>query len=165
MSETNKLVNRNQLAEILNRNVSTVDNWIRRGLPYTQKGAQGSQWIFNLSDVISWRERVIIEEEYSKHEDVELEEARRRKMVAEALLLELELDIKRRDLIPAKDIHEAIAIRYTSIKQRLRAIPARISSAIVGIEDELECRHLLLEEIDSALLELSELRFDGEEDS
>jgi len=165
MSITNKIVNRSQLASILNRNVSTIDNWVRRGMPYTRKGAKGSQWFFNLTDVISWRERVIIEEEYAKHQDVEYEEARRRKMVAEALLLELDLDLRRRNLIPAKDIHEAIAIRYTSIKQRLRAIPARISSAIVGIEDELECRHLLLEEIDSALLELSELRFDGEKDS
>ena len=34
---------------------TTVDQWIRRGVPALQRGARGTPWVFDLLDVCAWR--------------------------------------------------------------------------------------------------------------
>ena len=49
------LVNKAELAEANDVSPQTVDAWIRRGIPYVQRGGRGTQWVFNLLECARWR--------------------------------------------------------------------------------------------------------------
>lgn len=159
MSKPN-LVNRVTLSLILGKNVSTIDSWVRQGMPYVEKGSKGIDWLFDTSKVIKWRERKLREED-STPERIELDEARRRKTAAEAGILEIELQQKRGEVIEREEVELGLSQAFITIKQRLRTIPERLIPQIIAETDERICSELLLSEIDDALLELSQLDFDA----
>ncbi len=161
MSKLN-LVNRTTLSHILGKNVSTVDSWVRQGMPYVEKGSKGVNWIFDTTKVIKWRERQAIESIKGDTEDIDYEEGKRRKIAAEAGLLEIDLQKKRGEIIERGDVEQGLSLAYITIKQRLRTIPDRAISQIISETDERLCSELLLNEIDDALLELSQLDFHEE---
>lgn len=138
-----------------------MDAWIRKGMPFVEKGNQTKEWEFDTAAVAQWREEQAIANALGNVGDIEIEEARRRKLVAEATLLEIELEERRRQVIPYAEVEEGIVHAYLTIKQRLRTIPERIMPQLISETDEQLCRHLLLNEIDDALLELSQLNFDA----
>lgn len=152
------IVNRTTLSIILGKNFTTIDNWIRQGMPYIEKGSKGVDWLFDTTQVIAWRESKLREENTSL-ERIEIDEAKRRKLVAEASLLELELKTKQRQVILLQEVEEGITHAYLTIKQRLRTIPERIISELINETDETAAREILLNEIDDALLELSQLDY------
>lgn len=159
MSKLN-LVNRTELSLIYGKNVSTIDTWIRQGLPYEEKGSKGTGWLFDTTKVIAWRERQL-REEASSTERIELDEAKRRKVAAEAGILEIELQQKRREVISTDEVTQGLAHAYLTVKQRLRTIPERVVPQLIAEDDEQICREILLNEIDDALLELSQMDFDA----
>lgn len=153
-------LNRSQLASVFKRNISTIDAWLNKGMPYVEKGGKGSEWVFDLRGVIKWRERHL-REELSSQDRVEIEEAKRRKIAAEASILEIALQTKRNEMILIKEVEQDIAHAYITIKQRLRTVPDRIVAELASQTDEHICRELLINEIDDALLELSQMDFDA----
>jgi phage terminase Nu1 subunit (DNA packaging protein) len=50
-----RIVNKNGLAQFFDVSLPAVDAWLRRGLPYVEKGTQGKQWKFDLLSVAEWR--------------------------------------------------------------------------------------------------------------
>ncbi|MBT8085958.1 MAG: DUF1441 family protein [Woeseia sp.] len=52
---SNRKANKADVAEWFGVSVVAVDGWIRRGVPYVQKGAKGLPWVFDLRDVAEWR--------------------------------------------------------------------------------------------------------------
>lgn len=50
-----KLINKRELAEEMNVSLTTIDNWIRKGLPYITRGDRDTAWGFNLEDCEAWR--------------------------------------------------------------------------------------------------------------
>jgi phage terminase Nu1 subunit (DNA packaging protein) len=155
------LVNRAELSKILGKNVSTIDAWVAKHMPVVERGGSGKEWSFNTTDVIAWREDQLRDElsRFKPADNIELEEARRRKLVAEAGLLELELNERVKQLIPREEIEQGLNHAFITIRQRLRTIPERIAPRLLGEEDERVARDILIDEIDDALLELSELDY------
>jgi phage terminase Nu1 subunit (DNA packaging protein) len=155
-----KHVNRTELSLIFGKNVSTIDQWIRQGMPYIEKGSKGTGWIFDTSKAISWREDKLKDEVFSP-ERIELDEAKRRKIAAEAAILEIELQSKRRAVLSREEVEQSLTHTFITLKQRLRTIPERLAPQILNENDEQGVRELLLNEIDDALLELSQLDFNA----
>ena len=49
------LVNKAEAAEAFGVSIPTVDNWLRRGCPYRERGGKGSVWVLHVLDVARWR--------------------------------------------------------------------------------------------------------------
>lgn len=158
---TYKLVNKFQLAALFDKSIPTIDSWIRRGMPFIQQGDKSTEWQFDTSLVAKWREEQAVAAILGNTKDVEFEEARRRKIAAEAGILEIELQQKRREVISTEEVAHGLSHAYLTLKQRLRTIPERVVPQLIAEDDEQICRELLLNEIDDALLELSQLNFDA----
>ena len=129
-------------------------------MPYEEKGKKGSQWLFDLTKVLAWRESKL-KDEVSSPERIELDEAKRRKIAAEAAILEIELQSKRRKVLPRDEVEQSLTHTFITLKQRLRTIPERVAPQIINRRLEQGVRELLLNEIDDALLELSQLDFNA----
>jgi terminase small subunit / prophage DNA-packing protein len=52
-----------QLAELLDRDRGTIEKWVAKGCPYVSKGDRdaGQAWVFDLAEVVKWRERDVAE--------------------------------------------------------------------------------------------------------
>lgn len=148
-------LNRTELAGLMGKNVTTIDSWIRDGMPFLKKGSKGINWEFDLTEVIKWREQKI-RSNIPNSELIEYEEARRRKVAAEAGILEIELQRKRSEVISKDEVEQGLSKAFLTIKQRLRTIPERIISQLISETDERQASELMLNEIDDALLELSQ---------
>lgn len=47
--------NKHEVAAFFEVSLPTVDAWLRKGMPYEQKGGKGKPWIFDLRKVNEWR--------------------------------------------------------------------------------------------------------------
>lgn len=128
-------------------------------MPFVQAGDKAKEWLFDVAEVLKWREQQAIEAATGNTKDAEYEEARRRKIAAEAGILEIELQQRRAEVIPRDEVAQALTQAYITIKQRLRTIPDRVVPQLIAETDERLCNELLLQEIDDALLDLSQLNY------
>lgn len=77
-------------------------------------------------------------------------EARRRREVAQAELRELELGEKRRELLPAADVHAVWAEQLAALRDRFMNLPERLAEELVGLPAQ-EIRAQLRAGIEEAL--------------
>lgn len=54
---SDRLVNKPQLAVLYDKSVVTIDAWCRRGMPYVRKGNKSKDWQFDTAAVAKWREK------------------------------------------------------------------------------------------------------------
>ena len=45
------------LAKVFDISLPTVEAWLRKGMPYRQRGGNGKPWLFRVADVVRWREQ------------------------------------------------------------------------------------------------------------
>lgn len=50
-----RVAGKDSLASMLDVSITTVERWIRDGMPVEQRGDQLHDWIFNLNEVKAWR--------------------------------------------------------------------------------------------------------------
>lgn len=48
-------MNKNEIAHHFEVSLTTINNWIRRGMPYMQAGGKGKSWRFDLAEVEAWQ--------------------------------------------------------------------------------------------------------------
>ncbi|WP_342627561.1 terminase small subunit [Nguyenibacter vanlangensis] len=149
-----KLVNRQELAEILGVSLPTVTAWVRQKMPYVQRGSQGVDWQFDTAAVIQWRaDRAAdaaggvldsadeIERQIAL---VQLEHARL-KFARDAALV-----------VPVDQLERRLSIVFAEIRTAMRNIPSRTAAMLLGETSERQFKKVLSEEIDRALTALSE---------
>jgi hypothetical protein len=83
----------------------------------------------------------------------QVEKARYDKVRAD--LSEIDLAVRRGELMPLGDAEEAFTAGLSGVTQRMRAIPSRVAPVIRAAETDEEGEHLLRREIDGALAELA----------
>ncbi len=49
-----KVCGKDSLASMMDVTITTIERWIRDGMPVEQRGDQTNEWIFDISDVKSW---------------------------------------------------------------------------------------------------------------
>jgi phage terminase Nu1 subunit (DNA packaging protein) len=138
----------------------TVRKWVAAGCPAVRKsdGSKGGAgWQFSSADVIAWyaaREKASVK----RGEHVDLDEAKRRKLAAEAELAELDAAERRGDLVKIADVAAIVAEEYGACRSRLLGMPTKLAPILATTTDINEVRALL----DAAIREaLDEIRYEG----
>jgi len=54
-SNKDQIAGKDTLASIMDVTVTSVERWIRDGMPVEQRGNQTQDWIFNLNQVKKWK--------------------------------------------------------------------------------------------------------------
>ena len=56
-SSNDQIVGKDTLASIIDVSITSVERWIRDGMPIEQRGSQTQDWIFNLNQVKEWKSK------------------------------------------------------------------------------------------------------------
>jgi phage terminase Nu1 subunit (DNA packaging protein) len=155
-----KNVTRIEIADLFGVSHTTVDAWIKRGMPVVQRGSRGKAWQINTAEVSAWLEQRA-KESAAGGDQADERELKRRKLAAETAKVELELARVRGEVVPLAQLERALANTFAEVKTNLRSVPSRVATAIIGEETETRIKAVILKEIDQALEALGD--FDLEE--
>lgn len=151
-----RIGNRAETAKTFGISAVTLDAWVSAGCPFVERGSKGKEWKFDSAAVFRWREQRVAEAAIGDGAAMDLNEAKRRKTVAEAMLLEIERDIKLKTVVLVDDVVAIIAKEYSLVRNRLLCIPSklavRLSQARLGPP---EVQAAIMKEVSLALAELS----------
>lgn len=158
-----KNVTRQEIADLFGVSHTTVDAWLKRGLPVIQRGSKGKAWVINTAEVSAWLEQRA-KESAPGGEQADERELKRRKLAAETAKVELELARVRGEVVPLRQLERALANAFAEVKTNLRSVPSRVATAIIGEESETRIKAVILKEIDQALETLGDLDLDEPDD-
>jgi len=144
-----------ELAQCLGVSLPTVGQWIRKGCPYVEKGGVGKKWLFDSAEVIAWREEQVTLQALGDTQSLDIEEARRRKLAAEATMAELELAKRRGEVIEIDQVASVIGDDYANVRAKLLALSTKLAPQLVGVESLGECQQLIERGVTEALEELT----------
>jgi len=142
-----------QLAEILNVNTATVTKWVKLGCPIHQEGGRGrgTRQKYKTDDVVKWRIKKEVQAATQSGDVMDAEEAKRRKLTAEAGLAEIEYAKALGKVVDVDEVERALSNKYAELSKRLRKIPERVVMQLVGESDEQRIKTIILDEIDQVL--------------
>lgn len=148
------IVNMGDLAVILGVSRATVQSWVKRGCPAVQKGRNGRPWQFNTAEVIEWRSQQIANAAIGETRSLDMDEAKRRKVAAEAAMAELELAQKKGELVEIESVGELIEEEYARVRARLLGLPVKVAPALEHA-DLAEREHIIRNAVIECLDELT----------
>ncbi|MEM9302509.1 MAG: terminase small subunit [Pseudomonadota bacterium] len=145
-------VNLSECAEFFGVQLNTIKAWVNKGAPVIQRGGKGTPWKLDTVEVYEWREAAIREDALGSIDFTDYEEARRRKIAAEAAMAELELMKARGELLVIEEVIADQAARDANMRARVLGIGAKIAPLIEGMsvnerrtEIDRACREALAE--------------------
>lgn len=115
------------------------------------RGRGGSK--YETQDVIKWMQSRQVENLIG--DKIDIEEAKRRKLAAEAELAEVELQTVQGKLIPAEQIEKEWSEMIMNCRAKLLSIPAKVSPEVYAADDLTTVKVLLKQALNEALNELS----------
>lgn len=153
-----RIVNKSELAEIIGVSIPTVESMIRQGMPVKERGVGGAGGGFKIdvSDVMKWQVLQATRDVSDRLDAVNIDEARLRKVAAEAALAELDLALKRGDAVSLAGVAKRWEGMVTAFKYRCLAIPAKLAPILASETDLVLVRGMLEREIHEALEELAD---------
>ena len=151
VSGRGKIVSQAEMAEIAGVSSPTMRAWRRAGCPVESEGGSGRASLFNTMLVIKWREALAAGETA----DVDLAEGRRRKIVAEAMLREIEVATAQGHLLPRADVHLAVTGSFARVRSRLLSLPAKLAPLVLGLGSLAAIQEKLSNAVNEALAELA----------
>lgn len=122
-----RIANKAGCAEFFDVTMTTIDAWMRKGMPVLQRGSKGISWEIDLLAVAQWRFGV---QASGGSVDPESLEPMQRRAWYEGETKRRELQARDRELIPADNVERVVATAYAVLSSDIRAIP-----------DNLERRH------------------------
>jgi phage terminase Nu1 subunit (DNA packaging protein) len=143
------------LANCLGVTPITVGKWVREGCPYVSKGNRGKPWLFNTADVAAWRQDRAVQRAIGDTSALDIDEAKRRKLAAEAAIVELDLAKRRGEVIEVEEIAALVGDEYANVRAKLLSIPVKLAPLVSVSDDALECKDLIERGINEALEELT----------
>jgi phage terminase Nu1 subunit (DNA packaging protein) len=155
MAQTFSMV---ELAALLDLNRTTVQKYVKQGLPYVQKADRdkGKDWKFSLPAVVEWLEQRAVDRVVGNTEGLTIDDAKLRKTAAEAQLAEFELEKVKRRTITVEEMSELVADEYATVRSQLLNIPGRLAQTLAAETDPAKIEALIKAEISTALTELSQ---------
>lgn len=159
------IFNRMEIADVLGVHKTTIDNYVREGMPYKarpDKSRPGeNQWKFDSGECVKWLvqrakdDGVGVDEAGESDKRIE-QAAKARERMALAGMRELEYAEKLKVMVHVEDIIEQVEEEYAVIKSRIQAIPGRMAHKLSTIEDPAEVERTLKAEIIECLAALSD---------
>ncbi len=150
-----RLVNQTELTKLFGFSAVTVRTWERRGCPVVTKGRKGSAAVYNTADVVKWREQQAAGAAAGDDNSVDEAEGKRRKVVAEARLAELELAREEGALVEIDAFAAEVGSVLARVRAGLLAIPGSLALLLANEPDPNVIRDRVFEEISGVLNELS----------
>lgn len=157
------ICNRNEIAEVLGVHRTTIDEWVKEGMPFRQRPDQSRpnerQWKFETGECVKWlikraKGGVGLDDKGDSVERIEAD-ARARERMAIAGLKEMEYAEKLKVMVHVDDVIDRVEEQYAIVKSRLQAIPGRMAQALAVESDASAVERALKEEVGQALEELS----------
>jgi len=152
-------VNLRMALEILGVSRDTVVRYVKAGMPCIQAGGRGKEWLFDPKLIRGWKEQQAMGSGTSTVGADTYEDARARKMAAEASRKEIELAQIKGSLVEIALVHDTWASILTNVKKQLLGVPSQVSPILTNIDTPREIEHLLRERIEQVLTELSEAEY------
>ena len=149
-------VNRTEIARVLGVTPPTVTDWVAKGMPVVQQGARGVPWVFGVAECVRWMVDYQIAQATESSKDVGLEEAERRRTIADARLKEIKLSQELRKVVKVEDVARVWEGRIVASRETFLAIAARLAPELVGEDDHQAIEARIEEEIEGALRELAQ---------
>ncbi len=160
------IVNKTQLAQILGKS----EEWLTQAqkdpsfpVMTRRRGAKGNE--YESADVITYLQKKQVNSLLGDAGAIDIEEAKRRKIVAEAGIAETELAQAQGVLVEANQIEREWSELVANCRAKLLAIPAKVGPEIFAADSLVEVKVLLKKSINEALHELSVSSGDSEESS
>ena len=146
-----------EVAGLLKVSIKTVGVWVKRGCPYVQKADRSRQqeWQFDIASVTEWRQEQAIQAAVGDTSKLDIDEARRRKLAAEAALAELALRVQRGELIEIETIAKAAGEEFANMRAKLLAMPSKLAPLIIGAKTMPEAQDILETAVVEALDEFT----------
>lgn len=158
-----KNVTRQEIADLFGVSHTTVDAWIKRGMPVSERGSRGKAWRINTAEVSAWLEQRA-KESAGGSDQADERELKRRKLAAETAKVELELAKVRGEVVPLAQLERALANTFAEIKTNIRSVPSRVATAIIGESNETRIKAVILKELDQALEVLGDFDLEPDDD-
>lgn len=150
-----KFCDTDALAEMFDVHRSTISQWIKAGLPIFERGTTGRAHKFKVADVIHWRNKRAVEAATGNTDLMTADEAKRRKLTAEAGLQEIELAMKQGKVVEIESVYQDKCNENAELRSSMLNIPNRCAMQCVG-EDEATIHKIMTDEITIALRCLSD---------
>ena len=109
-----------ECAEFFEIALPTLENWVRRGCPFVQRGGRGVPWVFDLLAVAKWH--YAPESEVNPDDPMTLPPAER-KAWYESEIKRRDLQVRDRELIQSSEVEQVVATAFASIAQSIRSLP------------------------------------------
>lgn len=160
--------NRRQLSDILRISMPTVTTWVGEGMPFVREGSKSAEWEFETRDCIEWmaanklkaraKAKSGDDEPAEGHETIE--EAERRKMVANADKAEVQVAKEAGILVPISEVASVVAEEHARVRARLLTIPNELRPAVLTFlaHDRPAAEQLLAAAEETILEALTEIR-------
>ena len=150
-SGAGRKVNKTEAAELFGVTLKTVDNWIRKGLAHEP---QGREVLLNTAAIAQFLEDDLKTRLANTPAAENIDQARVRKISADAALAELQLQRERGEVVNIEDVAKTVGEEYAAVRAKLLAIPTKLAPRIAIEDNEAACRDLIEREITEALNEL-----------
>ncbi len=152
--QDNRLVNQRQLAEIFGVTRETIRKWADLGMPIHRGPARTNAYL--PAEVIRWREERAERAAIESVAVTDIDEARRRKMAAEAALAEIALAKARGEVVELGIIGEELGSALSKCRAKLLALGAGVVPRLQMATDAKEMKRIVDDAVLQALEEISD---------
>jgi len=149
-----KKINQMELSEIIGITTQQIIK-LEKDRVFNRNGEK----LYTLPDAVKEYVAYKVKSELRKiqGDDIDIGEANRRKAIAQATLLEIEVAEKNKSLISLDEIRKETEYVLTSFKNKTLGVPSKIAPALLGIETIAEIKAILDDAMYELLTELSKL--------
>lgn len=127
-------VSQKDLASFFDVDVRTIRRWTTDGIPRTRNGR------YALKACVAWVREKDQREARERARPEDYDDARKRKMAAEAELIEYDLMERRGELMTVEQFDELVSTTYGRVRAALLALPARMAPDVVGLATVRDAR-------------------------
>ena len=155
------------IAEILDLSERRVRQLVTDGILPKNSERGRYELIPCVRGYIHWlRDRSLYGEAKAKQENIiSLDEARRRKLIAEAELAELELEKERGEVVDIEATEKSWSDVLGNVRAKILALPTTIAPVVSVEDDQKIVKELLTKAVEQALTELSAINVGSERET
>jgi phage terminase Nu1 subunit (DNA packaging protein) len=149
------IVNKVQLASIIGKSESWItDAQKGHDFPIEKRGRGRAGQLYDTAKVIEWLEKRQINHLTGNQGLIDLDEAKRRKMAAEAGLAELELMKEQGVLVEIEKIADDFGEQLSNFRAKMISIPSKCAAQVLTCDNVQEIKSILEDSINEALNEV-----------
>lgn len=147
-------VTKAELCRLSGKNPSTISTWVTKGCPYVQKGSKSKQWVFDVAEVMDWYADYKALQAVGDTKSLDIDEARRRKLAAEAAIAELDVSKRKGEVVEIEAVAQAVGDDYANLRAKLLSLPVKLAPQAAILTEAKEVQDLAESLIHEALEEL-----------